>query len=391
MKIQPSYYFTIKDPDYSVKGSRDPLGFQVIWQQQAKKLIPYLSTVSFNLHDFQILCLAYYLYGEPDSSFVSFFLRFEQWMAYARFQFGDKEFNGTRRIKALLNDKEIFNLSTAREDQILTNQRAYGIWGKYNRPFTDLALNMQKDFVGVFERKIETLANKEAFTRFVMNLKEKEKVRVRKTDLELAFGVLQYSQEELDFYETHILLAYPPDHLQNVLHRFMQTNGPSAFSYGMLQSLQRFEPDNLLLKDVMTEIEVTERILSPLNRVFRYLQTKPLWTANEINASSFINQCKVPVNHIFPETNQHNKIKNKLSTLLQIDNWEMVRELVYRNKEVTAEREGAPWMSVKESLLEVHHSESEVLDPDFNPLINYDNSYFINSYYWLFKQITEAR
>jgi len=53
------YFITEKDQNYTIKGSKDPLGFQVIWQSAGRKLIPNLSTVSNNLIDFQILCLAH--------------------------------------------------------------------------------------------------------------------------------------------------------------------------------------------------------------------------------------------------------------------------------------------------------------------------------------------
>ena len=83
------YFITDKDPNYTIKGSRDPLGFQVIWQAAGRNLIPFLSTVSGSIKDFQILCLAYALKKElkiEDKQFEPFFLRFEQMMAYTRFK-----------------------------------------------------------------------------------------------------------------------------------------------------------------------------------------------------------------------------------------------------------------------------------------------------------------
>jgi hypothetical protein len=110
MPIKPSFYFTDLDPDYRIKGARDPLGIQVIWQEQAHKIIPYLSTVSSNLNDFHVLCLGYYLYGkEPDNHFVNYFLRFEQVTAYIRGKYNiDKNgnFNGVRKVKRILFDDE---------------------------------------------------------------------------------------------------------------------------------------------------------------------------------------------------------------------------------------------------------------------------------------------
>ena len=83
------YFITEQDPNYSIKGSRDPLGFQVVWQAAGRKLIPHLSTVSNNIKDFQILSLSYALKKRlsiEDKQFESFFLRFEQMMAYTRFK-----------------------------------------------------------------------------------------------------------------------------------------------------------------------------------------------------------------------------------------------------------------------------------------------------------------
>ena len=87
------YFITEQDPDYTVKGSRDPLGFQVIWQEAGRKLIPFLSTVSNNIKDFQILCIGYALKKDmniQDKDFEPFFIRFEQLMAYTRFEFNKR-------------------------------------------------------------------------------------------------------------------------------------------------------------------------------------------------------------------------------------------------------------------------------------------------------------
>ena len=57
------YFFTAQDNDFILKGARDPLGFQIIWQNTARQLIPYLNTVCGNLRDWQILCLGHALYA----------------------------------------------------------------------------------------------------------------------------------------------------------------------------------------------------------------------------------------------------------------------------------------------------------------------------------------
>jgi hypothetical protein len=56
-------FFTAEYTDFILKGARDPLCFQTIWQQTARPLIPYLNTVCGSLRDWQILCLGHALYG----------------------------------------------------------------------------------------------------------------------------------------------------------------------------------------------------------------------------------------------------------------------------------------------------------------------------------------
>jgi len=84
------YFITEKDPDYRVKGSRDPLGFQVVWQEAGRRLIPHLSTVCNSIRDFQILSLAFILKEKfqikNSIPFETFFLKLKTVMSYTRFE-----------------------------------------------------------------------------------------------------------------------------------------------------------------------------------------------------------------------------------------------------------------------------------------------------------------
>ena len=39
-------FLTEQDPNYRIKGSRDPLGFQTVWARTARPLIKHVSSVS---------------------------------------------------------------------------------------------------------------------------------------------------------------------------------------------------------------------------------------------------------------------------------------------------------------------------------------------------------
>lgn len=155
------YFLTLNDPDYMVKGSRDPLGFQVLWQQAGRELIPYLSTVSTQIEDFQVMALAEYCrqrFPIPETAYPVFFTCFEQLMAYTRFvaSNGNASFNGVDKVRRVMSANErSVTISANSSDQLLSSQRSYGIWGKYNRPFTDMGIAGDKAFADIQQRKLD--------------------------------------------------------------------------------------------------------------------------------------------------------------------------------------------------------------------------------------------
>lgn len=393
------FYFTKEDPDYSIKGSRDPLGFQVLWQHQGRKLIPYLSTVSMNLQDFQILCLAYYLYGtEPDNHFVRFFLRFEQLMAYTRFNPSNTNegFNGVDKVRKKLNESNRISISNSVEDDILSNQRAYGIWGKYNRPFQDINFTKHESFIPIFSEKIEQLQEKADALKIISKIINNRTTASRFDILELSClkPLLDFTKREKIFYTDLILKVNGANPFQNELFHFVSKNQlPSTFDlYPFLKSFGKtLGISNENLKNLLNEIAYTEKILSPLNHIFRYLQTKPLWLKQELIKDHYIKNCKHNLKYGFLGGTEDCKIKNQLIQTLNKDNWGLVEDLVSRNREVSEWREGAPWVSINKDSLEVYHAEGGFQDPDYNPDVNFDNGYFIDTYIRLYRQIKGNR
>ncbi len=385
------FYFTKEDPDYRPKGSRDPLGFQVLWQNQGKKLIPYLSTVSSNLHDFQIMCLAYYLYGkEPDNHFVRFFIRIEQLMGYVRYNPSNVQgFNGIDGIKRKLNESSRVSISNNAEDQILSNQRAYGIWGKYNRPFQDIRFTKQPEFQSVFDEKISLLVGKSTALKILEKILTKDQSKFILEEINCLSPLLAFTPRELEFYKNNILLVQHENALQNELFDFVyKTSLPDKLQlYNFLQSFSNsLGQRNDQLKGLIEEIKNTEMILCPLNRIFRYLQTKAHWERNEIMEDPYIRQCKTNVDYVFHGGSDQAKTKNHLVHILHQDSWNLVNSLAQRHKEVSSWREGISWVSATNSHLEIHHTDGGYKQLDFNPETDYDNGYFIDTYMSLYRQ-----
>ena len=101
------FFITEPDINFRIKGSRDPLGFQPIWQKLGRKVIKDLSTVSINIRDFQLMSFAWYFWGDrPDKNFMAFFYKFEQACAYTRELYFEKSgYNGKEFVSKRRNDK----------------------------------------------------------------------------------------------------------------------------------------------------------------------------------------------------------------------------------------------------------------------------------------------
>jgi hypothetical protein len=391
MSTHPSFYFTKVDPDYSIKGSRDPLGFQVLWQRQARRLLPYLSTVCGSIRDFQIMCLAYHMYGrEPDKNFIRFFIRFEQLMGYTRLEVENTGFNGIDRVRKNRHERSRISVSNHQKDEIMSNQRAYGIWGKYNRPFTEIGLLKDERFETVYTQKMEQLPGKAEVKRILQQVADKEHAVFDKGVTDLLQPLLERTSAEVDFFTDKILLVRNATPYQNQLYRYLHDRDmPDQLNlYTFLDDfMESAHGSTEGLIPLIQEIKATEKVLAPLNRIFRFLQGKPFWTKEEIESSDFISQCRPVTRHVFDTVSEENKDKNGLEVVLRSDNWSLVRQLVSRNTDVSGWRGGAPWMSIKDDLLEVHHQDGTFHDPDFDPDKDVDNYYFINTYLHLFDQL----
>ncbi|MFD2514217.1 hypothetical protein ACFSRY_10090 [Pontibacter locisalis] len=338
------------------------------------------------MKDFQILCIAHYLkerFDIDDANFESFFIRLEQVMAYTRYE-RDKEegFNGIDKVRRVYeNSNKELKVSSSLSDQILSNQKAYGIWGKYTRPFSDMHFTSDSSFIEVFESKIER--NNE-FIKQVSKLKKKEKDQtsvISKGKLRFFYDLLEKpEQTEKELFTTKLL----DDTCNKELFQMFASNKEllNLSFYDLLQALSS-RTNNDKLQYALQLIYNTEKVLSPLNRVFRYLQTQSFWKQEEIEKNSFIDSCRIEV-----DTTLLDDTPKQLASLLKNDsNWELVVGLTRRNEEVSLKRGSAPWIQQNAAGIEVNHFEGASFSRNYDPTLHNDNYYFLNTYVSLFKQL----
>ncbi len=296
-------FFTAKDPDFLLKGARDPLGFQVIWQDTARQVVAHLNTVCGNLRDWQILCYGHVLHRllGTGEDLIPFFIRFEQLMAHARLAGGDNSFNGIEKTKALAAAGGVYRKLGNRnnrdskhpEAELLTNQRSYGIWGKYGTPFRSAQLQEAPDFEALFGSKLERLFQNDTAKKLLYSLKKQEGAQVRAEDLHALNDLLVLLPEEAQFFRTNLLQHSNSEHLQNRLYEFCEQGQIPATFFELLGALGQNAGGKF--KAALEDIYQTETVLCPLNRAFRTLQSRAIWSMAHVEANEYFASCFAPV------------------------------------------------------------------------------------------------
>lgn len=136
-------FLTEQDPRGKVKGSRDPLGFEVVWSTFGRRIIRNLTTITSSLESFATSLLGHYLaneFAEPGAgqdAVCQNFIRFEQIAAYSLLRYEELHEEYTPSILGILRARQRYREKTPptigadQKWQILSNQRAYGTWGLY--------------------------------------------------------------------------------------------------------------------------------------------------------------------------------------------------------------------------------------------------------------------
>ncbi len=377
------YFITEQDPNYSIKGSRDPLGLQVIWQNAGRKIIPQLSTVSNNVMDFQVLSLAYALKKRfilTDSEFEDFFIPFEQLFAYARHKLNPKlGFNGIMQVRKNVSNSSQ-KIYIGFREQILSNQKAYGIWGKYNRPYSEMGILNDPYFDSIFNEKLEASPAILKKAEKILTLKKDENKLLNYEKLDVLFPLLEKPKgAEKELFEKYLLADTSGTH--EIMHLLKIKEGEMGNLYSQIAYLQKVSSNDKLIAN-LEFIKNVERTISPLNRVFKYILTKSYWTKEELSNNNFINMWK---NEIDIKGFQEDLLN--LAQLHSLTNIEIVTGLLARNEIISEKRQSSPWLNFSGNYLEVNHHEGDFVDSNYSPDNHNDFNYFFDSYFSLYKQL----
>jgi hypothetical protein len=384
------YFLSALDPNYRIKGSRDPLGFQSLWASAGHKAVKHLSTVSSNLKDFMILCYGIHFYGERDpNGFIPFFLKLEELFAYARYIHNNEtSFNGTEYISKRAHNTE-FNLSL--KDTILSNQRTYGIYGKYIRPMRDMRITNDPTFHSVIEDALSK-TDRFAVMALVNRLLVENGQRVTITIDELipfAKLVKTVSVEEKNLFREYILKVPGADHPQNNLYEVIRSNSEIVDQqfqlHQIIHSILACNETNDSLKYALTCISNTDKVLHPLNVVFTHILSKSCWSTDDLLKEDLFKALPGKVNYNFID-----ETMIRLNEMLGLPVVDLVKQVVIRNGEVSKQRGNKAWVEEDKKFLKVLYGENGRRITFLDNENGFEFPYFLNNYLGLFKQIESA-
>ena len=397
------------------KGSRDPLGFELVWSHYGRKVIGNLTTVTASLENFSVALLGFYWANElnPTSTgtvkerskrIKETFLRYEQLAGYLRHihktgpnsRENDKgeSILGSRRIKNRIETGKI-TLGPEDEHQILSSQATQGLWGLYysamkatelvkddDRGLTDKG----KEIARLIEQKLDSEADKlkkwlEKNTKLVREDLEKQckkffdAIRDSEACGKLLKNLMMGSNKNKQLAEVQI-------DLWEATRLYLKEERPGPFVSGIKDKAQ-----NADLLNRLSDIESVERLLVAMNNLFRYFQRKNgaelSEVIKEIGKKEYdYKDLRLPECHQLKGSPYEEKLTSIRNDLFNNNVEQAITKILELNGEVMKDRGGAPWIEIEKNktlLVRVPDETAELLDKK-ELQTHWDNSYFLYSY-----------
>ena len=169
-------FISLLDDRAKPKGSRDPLGFELVWGFFGRKVVGNLTTITSSIENFSVALLGFYWANEINANadkdnkqklVRETFLRYEQVAAYLRFYGDSHSIMGVTRVTERVGNEQN-NVSIGSESQILSDQASYGLWGLYSAALRETGLikgsEREMTDTGVaIAKRIEGMLNKHLF------------------------------------------------------------------------------------------------------------------------------------------------------------------------------------------------------------------------------------
>jgi hypothetical protein len=404
-------FLSLQDPRELPKGSRDPLGFEIIWTRYGRKIISNLTTITNSIEEFLTALYGFYLSQfENDNEQRNRFIRYEQLAGYLRQYANIKKQNSpggfvrgvTRVIERLqrLENRDIEKVMLSPESTalILSNQITYGLWGLYSTSLemSGLINSRKMDEEGKnIVSKMESadvelrgfLENKIKQNSFV-TLEEIKKYSQRFVDLLLDRDI---RKKLLEF----LLIGNKKNSLQESFFNFLNSLDGESWDNIKSDVWRLFQLKNKMPKELSEAIDNIDRVDKTLwlcNKIFDYLRL-PQWSRKNLNDICSNIKQKNLCSRLFSLPELPSDIDNDLKMVKEYWNRQNIKGtievLLKRHIEIMNSRYGAPWVEIRNNEIKIRKEEPRAT-LDFEKF-GHAYDYFLSSYLNIYAAYREIK
>lgn len=361
-------FLSLLDDRAKPKGSRDPLGFELVWSHFGRNVIGNLTTITSSMDNFAVALLGFFWAnqlaaneneGDRHKKTREAFLRYEQLTGYIRYLGEAGDIMGITRVQKRIQDDSFkLTLGLSAEQQILSDQASYGLWGLYstaardtglvegnNRSLTPLGISITEAIL----KQLGDVAN-ELFTLMLSN-----RVLDRRTlerNAPVFMRAIHHESVQKPLLDA-LMSGSDPKGVQYELWEITKTlfKGKST----KFESIADFVSDVLRkhpgpeLTKALHEIMDIERLLVATNNIFHYCRRK-----DGEHFDSLLKTLDGRYNYTFlPKTlpdcdlQRRGELQSILEAFQQNDIRRVVSEILLLNKAVMQQRSGAPWVELE--------------------------------------------
>jgi len=396
-------FLSLLDERAKAKGSRDPLGFELVWSHFGRKVVGNLTTITSSMDNFAVALLGFYwanqlvpMGGEASARHKEVrqvFLRYEQLTGYVRYYGKATDIMGITRVTQRIHDDSFkITLGQSTEQQILSDQASYGLWGLYSSAARDTGLAKGSD-------RLVTPLGEEIAQAIIKELSVADEL------FSLLTSKKPLDREQLERMAESFMKAIHHKSVQEpLLEALMSGNDPQGVQHELWQVTQKIFSDgmktpknieefiNRVLKyktsehltQYLHDILGIERLLVAANNLFQYCQRKDGESLDDILKAlegryRYIHLPKsLPIDD-FPRREQ---LESLLTAIRNDEIRRAINEILRLNKEVMQQRSGAPWVEVesRRSLRVRVKSEKAELKSQSAIELQWDYDYFIGSF-----------
>jgi len=401
-------FLSLLDDRAKPKGSRDPLGFEVVWSYFGRKVIGNLTTITSSVDNFSVAILGFYWANKLVPAEVTedrgkkvrdWFIRYEQLTGYVRHHGGAKDIMGITRIKNRIREGEGISFGVEADQQILSDQASYGLWGLYSSASRDTGLiegeeryptDIGQEIALTIIEKLGSSAdelfrlmqsddvlnaeNLKGYATVFMQSIRHEQVRVKLLGTLMSGNKRHELQEEL-WQKTQLIFTNAksgeePDHIGVFIDALLNQKPSHALS------------------DALSDIKKIERLLVATNDIFHYTRSKDGTKLADI-LTKFNER---PYNYLpasLPIGDFHHRqqLVSILDAFHQKDFKRVIYEVFNLNKIVMDARGSAPWVELKMNKISVKvKSEISMLKDMKHLKAGWDYDYFIGSFLQIARQ-----